>query len=699
MGPMQTVTVLEIDETSPHLIAVKELWRANKATLGFLPDGAFNEYASKRMILVALNPDGECIGYLLYRLSRMRVIIAHLCVREDQRRRGVARLLFEGLKARTSQCFDIVLNCRRDFAANSIWPQLGFFPIGDRIGRSKQRRFLDRWLYDYGKPTLFSAVSTSKSRAVLDASVLFDLQGPVSKKTEESKALEASWLRESVVLCLTDEIYLEINRHSDRSERDRCRRFARNFTLLPYDHALASELFGRLQVLFPSKFSPARKSDLNQLAKAAAADAHFFLTRDEGILGKADEILESLGIRVMRPCELVVLSDEIIQGVQYRPARLAGSLIQIQRVQRSQIQEIAGLFQNFERREAKKGFAQTLHSALVSPGTHECCLISGTGGHAIGFFILDRSENQVLKMPIIRIRKDPLADTLARHLVWHVVTLAGEEGRLLTVVTDDCISEHIESGLKQVYFVKKTQGWIKINLQVVKDSKGMVVDLANHANSFPVYREDLDKAGELLLLSSPLQDPGIQAEIESLLWPAKITNGVLPNFIVPIKSRWAMHLFDYNIAARTLFGSDPRLALNVENVYYRAPKPKVLHAPSRILWYVSKGRNVSESMHLRACSYLREVEIGLPKEIFRRFHRFGVYEWNDIKKIVNEDLQKPIMGFCFSHTEIFPHPISWSRLQEILNTKGGGRSQIQSPIRISEECFIELYKIGKGMEH
>ena len=82
-GLMHKVEVLEIDETSPHLIAVKDLWRANKATLGFLPDGAFNEYASKRMILVALNPDGECVGYLLYRLSGMRVIIAHLCVRKD----------------------------------------------------------------------------------------------------------------------------------------------------------------------------------------------------------------------------------------------------------------------------------------------------------------------------------------------------------------------------------------------------------------------------------------------------------------------------------------------------------------------------------------------------------------------------------------------------------------------------------------
>ena len=66
------MTILEIDEKSPHLAAIQRLWRDNSATLGFFPEGAFIDYAAKRMILGAVNHLGECIGYLLYRISGMK---------------------------------------------------------------------------------------------------------------------------------------------------------------------------------------------------------------------------------------------------------------------------------------------------------------------------------------------------------------------------------------------------------------------------------------------------------------------------------------------------------------------------------------------------------------------------------------------------------------------------------------------------
>lgn len=74
------MAVTDIDDKSPHLEAVKTLWRANSATLGFLPEGAFVDYASQRHILVALDSSGVCVGYLLYRVTKGKATIAHLCV-------------------------------------------------------------------------------------------------------------------------------------------------------------------------------------------------------------------------------------------------------------------------------------------------------------------------------------------------------------------------------------------------------------------------------------------------------------------------------------------------------------------------------------------------------------------------------------------------------------------------------------------
>ncbi len=45
----------EIDLRSPHLKKVKYLGRLNSAKLGFFPEGAFDEHASRKQIIVALD--------------------------------------------------------------------------------------------------------------------------------------------------------------------------------------------------------------------------------------------------------------------------------------------------------------------------------------------------------------------------------------------------------------------------------------------------------------------------------------------------------------------------------------------------------------------------------------------------------------------------------------------------------------------
>jgi len=118
----------------------------------------------------------------------------------------------------------------------------------------------------------------------------------------------------------------------------------------------------------------------------------------------------------------------------------------------------------------------------------------------------------------------------------------------------------------------------------------------------------------------------------------KIVDIEIPSFIVPIRPKWAMHLFDEGLANQTLFGSSPELSFNRENVYYRAKHPKVVLAPARILWYVSKDKRFPDSMHIRAYSYLDECIINKPRELFRRFRRLGVYKWGDVFKVAKNNI-------------------------------------------------------------
>ncbi|MFM7407211.1 MAG: GNAT family N-acetyltransferase [Cuspidothrix sp.] len=89
MTKYNSIKIESIDDKSPYLSAVIDLWSPNRTTLGLFPKDAFVERAAKRQILVAINSEGECIGYLLYRNSYDRITIVHLCISPLYRKKGI----------------------------------------------------------------------------------------------------------------------------------------------------------------------------------------------------------------------------------------------------------------------------------------------------------------------------------------------------------------------------------------------------------------------------------------------------------------------------------------------------------------------------------------------------------------------------------------------------------------------------------
>jgi hypothetical protein len=65
-------------------------------------------------------------------------------------------------------------------------------------------------------------------------------------------------------------------------------------------------------------------------------------------------------------------------------------------------------------------------------------------------------------------------------------------------------------------------------------------------------------------------------------------------------------------------------------------------------------------------------------------------------EIAENDLNKEVMAFRFSRTELLGHPVAWDRLQEELRRGGGKGSQFQSPLQVTESCFMEMYRLGMG---
>ncbi|MHB1035017.1 MAG: PIN domain-containing protein [Pirellulales bacterium] len=670
-----------IDDQSPHLEAVKTLWRANSATLGFLPEGAFVDYASQRHILVALDSSGACVGYLLYRVTKGKATIAHLCIADHANRAGHARVLVEYLVGITGHLRGIGLRCRRDFHAYRLWPKLGFSAIDETPGRAADGSELTRFWLDHHHPDLFTEESTDLLDAVIDANVFLDL---AESRKEESQGLLADWLQDSIRLCVTPEHDNEFDRSQNSALRRKRRQQAAHFQKLestPAEYRKAEQL---LAPLFLDRATTQDESDFRHLARALAGGAWAFVTRDEPMLKRAEDVYTICGLRIVLPAELIGRIDELLREREYHRSWVAGT----NQLSRKKVSLVADTLIEAIKApdEAKRLLRATLQPFLADPRRFESVAIADRDDKPLAFYVMER-QRPFDRVPIFRICSHRLTGTLARSILTGLAYQASRDGRAGVLLTETPLTDDLRMACTDLGFLPVQAGRLKLVVPGVHSATDLADKLTRLGLADPVI-------GQLAaILRSPL-DPNTASEVEHLLWPAKIADAELPAFIVPIRPDYAQHLFDENLARQSLLGADIELALNPESVYYRAARPQTVQFPGRILWYVSKDQKFDDTMRIRACSRIAEVCINKPSPLFKRFQRLGVYEWPDVAQTARGDYDRNIMAIRFHDTEPIG-PVKWDTFQSILK-RHGIHTQLQSPCRIPPLVFNEIYALALG---
>jgi putative PIN family toxin of toxin-antitoxin system len=664
--------------------------------LGYFPDGAFEDYAKKKNIIVALNSENICMGYLLYRISRNQVILVHLCVDRNYRKQGIAKQMIEYL-CKDTQIFEgIGLRCRRDFKANTVWPHLGFSAQYEKAGRSYSRKLLTFWWLDYGHPTIFSyynkEIMQTKIIAVIDANVFFDfkdINGDI-----ESNCLLADWLQNYLILCVTDEILNEIDRNDDEKKRKYFRSYANTFQRLQHNFEKYNQLMPCLEHIFPQRNSLSDESDKRQIAKAIAGGAHYFITRDDNLLKIKDKIY-TLGITLIRPCDLINHLDENLNEKDYQPMRLAGSTINISLLKSSQSDLLSEKFLNNNMGEKKKLFDQKLRIYMSNIDTFKAYCIKNHNEQVDALIVYKRDDDLSLEVPMLRVAKGALSSTIARNLILKSIILSISENRCLLKFTDPYLSSEVIQALIDNHFVFTNNEWKKFGFNMIIDSKELlsyINSLMN--NSFLKNEKDLlEHYFKEISIAINNNNIDNMLNIERAFWPMKIKDLNIPIYMIPIKSHWAIDLFDENSAKQTLFGARTDTVLNRENVYYRSAKPKVVSAPARILWYICKDEHASNSMSIMACSYLNRVDIGKPKEQYRQYRRLGVYELKDILKLAKYSSNNDVMAINFSDTELFKRPVYLDLVKKIFSCDNK-KVMLRSPSKITRHIFENIYSYG-----
>lgn len=667
------------------------LWKKNSKTLGFFPIGAFEEHARKNCIIYLLE-NSVVKGYLLYRFAKQRIVISHLCVSDEVRGKGGARLLFNSLKENVDdgQCRGIEVRCRSDYEISRMWPRLGFECIKNITGRAKQGSELTIWFYKFDVHDFFYDMLPKQSDdeltwAVLDANIIFKLSTPENLDSEEALALISDAINSYVRYFITPEIFVEIERKKDKKTKNYSNKFARKFEKIEVKRAVFENAINVLMPIWGSIRSDRDRSDLNHVAYAAASGIQIFITQDDGVLDKAAQIYDVSNVSVMRPVEFITQLDQIENLEKYTPRSISRTKYSSFCPSVDVITEVAESFCLPNKGERRKSLEAKLRSAIANPKQYKTILISTENNVNVALLCFRKNKND-LSIDIMRHNGDVVSRTIAQNYAWSEI-FSTSGNRISIIRFSDDFSQHMNDDLFQSNgFLNSEDGWIRLSANMIKGMEEVKKIVIDYVESLSTINQDV-KDGLLKFMIS--KDPiPTASSYEEVFWPLKVDSCDIPTYLIPIQPVWAFNLFDEGLANQDLWGADPAKHFNIENVYYRSQRPFKMVPGARILWYVSSNKT-SKISQIRACSRLISSETDTAKKLFKKYKRLGIYEWQDLMKITKNNSDGQVMALRFYQTEYFQNPINLEQFTEY-----GINGQPFSPKNITNEQFLKIYTYG-----
>jgi GNAT superfamily N-acetyltransferase len=680
-----------IDHNSPFLQHVIELGQKNAKTLGLMPKDAYIQQAKRKCIVIAFE-ENKLIGYCLFRetVSKRRIGITQLCLEQSSRKKGIASQLLDKIRDRYKVYFDgMLVSCREDYVdACNLWERYGFIRNKRVRSRSKDEKYLIKFWYNYGQKDLFSLAESPNLKAVLDLNIIIKMRDQDS--SESISHLTADWLIDEVDFCYVSETLNEIHRDSDYSRTASTKKFLSQFTELQGSAEEIKAVLPILESIHPGE-SQNTISDRKQLAECKAIDLQYFITTDTELLNKSEDILEQIGISVLNPSQFIVLLDELKNRRLYEPRRLKGANFQFKLVSSSDIPLVINTFLLTGKSESKKNFETKVQSLVADTKNSKVKIVLNSNDQLVACVGTTLHEDSI-SLSIVRILKTDqinFENTLFYQLINETIKESLFHDKVKVEVKEDVYNEYYKLILERNGFSCIENQWVKYMIKGIYQ-----LSKFQESSMFKKLDDELQHAIKKAddLFENDLNE--YKLGLERKLWPIKLSDLELPVFIIPIRPLWASQLFDFLSAENMLFGAKAELSWSNENVYYRSHRPDVEIAPARILWYASEDKNNVRSKSIVACSYLNEFEIGSAKELFSKFKRFGVYEWKQIWGLAKKDNNTLIKALQFSNTEVFQKPISFEITNEILLESKFKKQTFVSPVKVNNEVFIKIYKIG-----
>lgn len=656
------------------LQSVLALYRRSKSTLGFMPDGAFIEAAAQGTLIVARS-DGEVIAYALFRLTKGRVRLSHLCVRNDRRRQGIALELVEWIASRHADYQGIVVRCRHDYQLQRMWSAAGFTQLSESPGRSDDRHPLVYWWRDHGHPTLFNRpLDSPLVQAAVDLNILRDIHDPTRPGAENSLALVSDQFSDLIELVRTSALDEEIASLGD-DLRPALTLEAQRLTTVSEDGERSRKarmaLSGAIAATDPGFVATADgEQDLRHVAAAIGAGLGVFTTRDRALSRVLGPPAAVHGLRILAPDDVIVRVDELARADEYRPAAVQQTTLTRRRLVAGDDESVVATLRNASAKERPRDLVALLRKAAGS--NVDRWGVFGEGGELFAAFVHESRPHELV-VSLLRTAEHPLAGTLARQILFLLRQDARRMGKPALALTDPSPSEPVRAAAVADGFVSADGYRCALVLPVIGSSDEVSAYATAAARS----------AG---LPEPPLPVPGMSAisaaELERAWWPAKILDSYMANYLIPIRHGFSTELLGI---PRGLVPRDRVLGLSREHVYFRSPRGLRPRAPSRLIWYMSqKGAPSHVTPGVVACSQLEAVTEGSPEALHERFRHLGVWQLQQVQAASRGGQAQALR---FANTEVFQSPVPLARLRQITRVPLG-------PTELTAEQFTKLYSAG-----
>ncbi|MDJ1182337.1 GNAT family N-acetyltransferase [Roseofilum casamattae] len=693
-----------IHQDSPYFQEVNKLGDENKKTLGFTNYSTFKRYAENPGIIVAL-VDRDLAGYLMWSINSKTKYarLWHLCIKPEYRGQKITKPLNNKLIELTRDKFrGINLECKPSYGIDEMWIKLGYVPIHEKDAKTPGE-ILKIWSIEFIHPGYSSIFSTDVSSDYLQLKSAIDAESlhkfMEDEKSQNNPSSSLTWLRSYLGVCITDEIFNEIdNFHSD-SDKKNLREIAKcHFSRQVSDPSIFDEYMDKIISAIDKNNFYLERTSVRYLARCAASDIPYFITYKEDILKISDFLYVHFGVRSMSLENIIQLRDEIIGQLDYQPLRLTNNILEKRSLDYFQLDNLLENIKFGEFDENRNQMLIQLRSYISQKEKFTSTVLVYDSKPYI-CIVYDRSKPNRIEIPFLRcLNLSSISYTLMNHVVDDLIKKAISERRDFLYVIDPDLGDLESRALKNQYFIQEPhrQKWIKYSPLLTLTSQQAADQLQLASQEITEYASVSQILVSLLNSNKFSSDILAAIDIERLLWPLKVSNSSLPNFIVPIKPEAAKELFDYKLAKQTLFGvQKDSLFLSVESVYYKSlfvPR-RLKHSPARILWYVSQSKDkfYLDLSSIRACSQVDDVIIDSPEELHKRFQHLGFYELPQIQACATKKKNNKVMAIKFSHTELFDNPIKLDAIREYLENP---KLTIQSATEISQDQFINFYNLG-----